>query len=74
MSGPILDLSAFVPGGLLATDHVHSTECRGRQRAYDQTCSRCRRRIPDEAACPLMIWRPEGGMLAYCEGCQEGVS
>ena len=64
----MMDIGAFIPGGLLATDYVHGDT------AYDRTCSRCRRRIPDADAFPLMLWRPEGGMLAYCEGCQEGVS
>ena len=55
-------LMDFVPGGILATDHRH--------RAYAQTCSRCRQRIPDEAEVPLMLWPPDGGMLAYCDRCQ----
>ncbi len=65
MSGPgKMDIGAFVPEGILATDHIHAP-------AYDETCSRCRRPIPDEEV-PLLLWLPpdQVGMLAYCDRCQ----
>ena len=41
-----IDLSLLVPGGILATDHMHAPG--------DETCSRCRRSIPDDEV-PLLL-------------------
>ena len=64
-------VGAFVPEGILTTDHVHG------ESGYDYTCSRCRQQMPaagplDEDEVPVLIWLPTGGMLAYCARCQTG--
>ena len=58
-----LNIAAFVPGGILETDHVHV-------RTYDETCSRCRKAI-QEWDVPLMLWLPpdQENILVYCDGC-----
>ena len=70
MSQP-MDVSLLVPGGILASDHVHG------ESGYDYTCSRCRQQMSaagplDEDEVPVLIWPPTGGMLAYCARCQAG--
>lgn len=62
-----IDIAIFVPGGILATDHVH-------RKTNDRTCSRCRKLVPDEEV-PLMFWLngdPRGYMLIYCGDCLDG--
>ena len=45
---------------------------------YDETCSRCRRKIREEEV-PLLLWtddNPEGDksiMWSYCEDCSEKI-
>ena len=60
--GGMILLTELVPGGILETDYVHLD-------TYDETCSRCRRGIGEDA--PLVLWLPpdERRMLVYCEGC-----
>ena len=57
-----LTIESLVPGGILATDHLHVT-------TNDGTCSRCRRLVPD-AEVPLMLWLNDGeDLLIYCPAC-----
>lgn len=47
---------------ILETDHWHV----GRN---DNTCSRCRKPVPDDDV-PIMVFANDGDrMLIYCEGC-----
>ena len=39
-----MKLADVIPGGILASDHVHQCD------SYDATCSRCRRDVADEVA------------------------
>lgn len=59
---PIEDI---VPGGILATDHVH-------RETDDGICSRCGEIIADGDA-PLMLWLPPDrtDMLVYCTRCLD---
>lgn len=51
-----------IPGGIKTTDHWH----RG---TNDNTCSRCRKDVPEEDV-PLMLWANDGeDMLIYCGEC-----
>lgn len=50
----------LVPNGILPSDHVHL-------HVYDETCSRCRKPIPDHEV-PLQIFEGNA-MLSYCEPC-----
>lgn len=61
-----VSIDALVPGGILATDHVHV-------HTNDGTCSRCRREVPDDDV-PLMLWTDAAGerMLIYCQRCTDG--
>jgi hypothetical protein len=56
-------IEALVPGGIKPTDHWHI-------KTNDDTCSRCRKEVPDEHV-PLMLFRGQHGedMLIYCEDC-----
>ncbi len=57
-----VEITALVPGGILATDHWH-------RKTQDGTCSRCRRPLPEQDV-PLMLWSESGDdMLIYCERC-----
>jgi hypothetical protein len=52
----------IIPGGILPTDHWHHV-------TNDDTCSRCRKPVP-EGEVPLMLWRNNGDdLLIYCEKC-----
>lgn len=64
MTSAPMDISIFVPGGILATDHVH-------RMTNDGTCSRCRKRVPDEEV-PVMFWLSGDDMLIYCGDCLDG--
>jgi hypothetical protein len=55
------EISMFVPGGILATDHIHV-------KTNDGTCSRCRKVVPDDEV-PLMFWLSGENMLIYCGTC-----
>ena len=44
---PTYEISMFVPGGILPTDHVH-------RRTNDNSCSRCRWTVPNDEV-PLMF-------------------
>ena len=60
---PIEDI---VPGGILATDHVH-------RRTDDGICSRCGEIIADDDA-RMMLWLPTdhgNDMLVYCTRCLD---
>lgn len=50
----------LIPGGILETDHWHLG-------TYDETCSRCRKPIPDHQV-PLNLYQGNS-MLSYCEPC-----
>jgi hypothetical protein len=55
-------IEELVPGGILTTDHLHVG-------TYDETCSRCRKPIPEEQV-PLLIWTNNGDdMRSYCCDC-----
>jgi hypothetical protein len=54
------------PGGIVAADHWHKGH-------NDDTCSRCRREVP-EYDVPLLIWRRGGDdLLIYCGRCLAGL-
>ena len=64
MTAPF-SLKHFVPGGVLPDDHWHIL-------ISDDTCSRCRKPIPEDQV-PLMLWSGDGSrMLSYCETCLGG--
>ena len=64
MTAPF-SLEHFVPGGILPDDHWHIL-------ISDDTCSRCRKPIPEDQV-PLMLWSGDGSrMLSYCETCLGG--
>ena len=48
----VLDIASVLPGGILGTDRLHV-------RTYDETCSRCRQPIPEDAV-PLLLWVGDG--------------
>jgi hypothetical protein len=57
-----LTVDAFIPGGIKPTDHVHHV-------TSDDTCSRCRKAVPDDQV-PLILWFNDAvDMLVYCEDC-----
>lgn len=57
-----IDITALIPGGIKPTDHWHV-------RTNDDTCSRCRKEVPEEDV-PLLLWSQDGeNMLIYCEAC-----
>lgn len=58
-----LKIDMFVPGGVRPDDHVHHI-------TNDNTCSRCRWKVPDDEV-PLLVWIGEKGedLLIYCETC-----
>ncbi len=52
----------LVPGGVLLTDHLHVG-------THDDTCSRCRRKIPEDENA-LMFWTNGGQCLwMFCNRC-----
>ena len=52
----------LVPGGVLPTDFCHV-------KTFDETCSRCRKAIPEDDI-PLLLWIGDGeNMYAYCRDC-----
>lgn len=52
----------MVPGGIKPTDHWHI-------KTNDNTCSRCRKPVPDDEV-PLMLWaNGDNDMLIYCQEC-----
>lgn len=59
---PQIDIGALVPGGVRPTDHVHRI-------TNDDTCSRCRKPVPEDEV-PLMLWvNGDEDMLIYCQAC-----
>ena len=64
-TGTPIALDAVVPGGIWPIDH---------DPGYDETCSRCRRAIPEDEI-PLLLWLPpdQTRMLAYCERCLAAI-
>lgn len=57
-------LDCALPGGILPSDHWFD-------QTHDDTCSRCRKPIPDTDV-PLLLYAGRGSrMLAYCTKCQE---
>jgi hypothetical protein len=55
-------IDMFVPQGVLPDDHWHLM-------TYDETCSRCRKPVPEDEN-PLIIWSGCGNnMLVYCDQC-----
>lgn len=60
-----IEIADIVPGGILATDHVH-------EETNDGICSRCGE-IVEEDDVPLHIWLMPGGadMLTYCTRCLD---
>ena len=58
-----MPIDVIVPGGILATDHVHRV-------TNDGTCSRCREPVAEDDV-PLMLWFGRGGddLLIYCTRC-----
>lgn len=57
-----IDIHQMVPGGIKSTDFVH-------RRTNDNTCSRCRVKVPEEQV-PLLLWAQRGeDLLIYCEDC-----
>lgn len=63
-----LNIREVIPGSILPADHVHWLK-------HDNTCSRCRKVVPDDEV-PLLMWvgKNADDMLIYCEGCQRGES
>ena len=64
-----LSPETIIPSGIKPSDFWHTD-------ANDNTCSRCRKPVP-EAEVPLMLWRDGGdAVLIYCERClrKEGPS
>jgi hypothetical protein len=58
------EISMFIPGGVLTTDHIH-------KKTNDGTCSRCRV-VVEEGDVPLMFWVGDGhDMLIYCMACVD---
>lgn len=59
------EISMFVPGGILPTDHIH-------RKTNDDTCSRCRQ-VVDEGEVPIIFWIGEDAedMLIYCRACTD---
>ena len=62
MSKPAIQVENFIPGGILATDHLHVG-------THDGTCSRCRRKFARDET-PLAFWANAGQHLwMYCNSC-----
>ncbi|MYE06649.1 MAG: hypothetical protein F4Y04_05415 [Chloroflexi bacterium] len=60
-----ISIDDIVPGGILATDHVHRETC-------DGICSRCGEIVENDDA-PLLLWLPpdRNDMLIYCTRCLD---
>lgn len=59
---PATNVEKLVPGGILRTDFCHVD-------TFDETCSRCRKAIPEDDV-PLLLWIGKGkDMYAYCRDC-----
>lgn len=57
-----ISIEELIPGGILPTDHRDVG-------LYDETCSRCRKPIPEEQV-PLQMWLNNGeDMYSYCCDC-----
>lgn len=57
-----LTYANVIPGGIKPTDFWH----RG---TNDDTCSRCRKEVPEDDV-PIMLWANDGeDMLIFCEAC-----
>lgn len=55
-------LAQMIPGGIKPTDFRHVG-------TNDNTCSRCRKAVPEEQV-PILLWLHDGNtMLIYCEDC-----
>lgn len=61
--GPILPIETLVPGGILESDHVHVG-------TNDETCSRCRRAVPEHEV-PILLWLTPDDLLIYCNVCTQ---
>lgn len=62
MADPAISIEDLVPGGIVRSDHLHVG-------SYDETCSRCRRSIPEEQT-PLLLWVNSGDdMYSFCGVC-----
>jgi hypothetical protein len=61
MASPI-KIEKLVPGGILPSDRLHVG-------TYDETCSRCRKPIPEEQV-PLLLWTNHGNdLFSFCCDC-----